>query len=610
MRNSIFTTLVLLCVLTIATSNSANAMRMAVLADTHVTPGNENENKLREAVNDINASDVKLVLLAGDLTNEGSDEQLKNIKLILDEIKKPFYIIPGNHENNWSQSACKTFNDLWGNDRFIVETDSIIVVGINCGPYMKMGDGHIKQEDLSWLDKTLASHAQSGKKIVSVNHYPILPDLDNCNDYIRILQKYPVAVHLCGHYHRFRHYKGGDIDALMCRSLDMKNGDYGYTIMDITADSVIQLNKRIGSQEERVNAFAINNNIKPIAPQEIEATELPTNVDLKLIHRDEASIFTRIGVDSNNIYFGNSLGECKSVEKKSGKIMWSVKTDAALFSRPAVTDKYVIFPTADKRLIWLDKKTGKLITSQPSDGPYVADGIVSNGILYQGGYKKFEAWDIAKKTLLWRFEDINNYCQAAPVIYGNDIFFGAWDTYLRNIDKKTGNLKWKWNNGKGANMLGPGNCVPVVTDDKVIVVAPDRYMTAIDKKTGKEIWRSNKYKVRESLGTSEDGKVAYGKTMDGEIVAVSTTGNTYNPLWVIDAELGYEHAPCIVFEKDGVVYVGSKSGKMVAIDPISQKILWSARLGNSEFNGWEADKNGNVYTSLIEGTVWQISKKK
>ncbi|MEG2820493.1 MAG: metallophosphoesterase, partial [Muribaculaceae bacterium] len=217
---------------------SVSATKVVVLADPHVTPGNENDIKLREVVAEINEGDGDVVVLAGDLTNEGSDEQLKNIKAILDGIKKPLYVIPGNHENNWSQSATKTFNDLWGNDRFVAEVDDIVIVGINCGPYMKMGDGHIKQEDLSWLDKTLAEHVKAGKRVLSVNHYPIMADLDNCNDYVKILQKYPVMAHICGHYHTFRQYKGGDIDALMCRSLDMKKGNYGYSILDISNDSI------------------------------------------------------------------------------------------------------------------------------------------------------------------------------------------------------------------------------------------------------------------------------------------------------------------------------------------------------------------------------------
>ena len=95
------------------------AQRFAILSDIHVTPGNTNEGKLNEAVAEINSSDVDAVLMSGDLTNEGSDVQLRNVKSILDKITKPLYVIPGNHENNWSQSACKTFNDLWGNDRFV-----------------------------------------------------------------------------------------------------------------------------------------------------------------------------------------------------------------------------------------------------------------------------------------------------------------------------------------------------------------------------------------------------------------------------------------------------------------------------------------------------------
>ena len=188
----------------LAVSLNASAVKIAVLADVHVSPGSKNEAKLREAIAEINAGDTKLIIVAGDLTDEGSDIQLTNVKSILDGARKPIFVIPGNHENNWSQSACKTFNDLWGNDRFVTETDSLVIVGINCGPYMKMGDGHIKQEDLSWLDNTLAERTRSGKRVLSVCHYPIMPDLDNCNDYVAVLQKYPVVSHICGHYHTFK----------------------------------------------------------------------------------------------------------------------------------------------------------------------------------------------------------------------------------------------------------------------------------------------------------------------------------------------------------------------------------------------------------------------
>ena len=165
------------------------------MSDIHVTPGNANEQQLKAAVAEINKSDVDVVVLTGDLTNEGSDAQLRNVKSILYSLTKPLYVIPGNHENTWSQSACKTFSDLWGADRFVFNIDSLVVVGMNCGPFMKMGDGHIKQEDLLWLDKTLAERVKPGMKVFSFNHYPINADLDKgLREMCRVLKK---GGHLC-----------------------------------------------------------------------------------------------------------------------------------------------------------------------------------------------------------------------------------------------------------------------------------------------------------------------------------------------------------------------------------------------------------------------------
>ncbi|MBR6663093.1 MAG: metallophosphoesterase, partial [Alistipes sp.] len=132
--------------------------RIAVLADLHVSPGNRNSQKLKEVVAEINADPTQIVIVAGDLTNEGSDEELTCVKEILDGLKKPQFVVPGNHEDQWSQSACKRFVEKWGSDRFFTELDGMVIVGINCGPYMKAADGHIKQEDLTWLDETLSKH--------------------------------------------------------------------------------------------------------------------------------------------------------------------------------------------------------------------------------------------------------------------------------------------------------------------------------------------------------------------------------------------------------------------------------------------------------------------
>ena len=586
-------------------------VRLAILSDIHVTPGNDNEGKLREAVDEINEMDVDAVMVTGDLTNDGTDEQLINVKSILDGITHPQYVIPGNHEDTWSQSACKTFNDLWGDDRFVFTVDNLVIIGMNCGPFMKMGDGHIKQEDLLWLDSTLNVMVKPGMRVLSVNHYPILDDLDNYRAYVDILKKYPVITHQCGHYHQWRLYETDGINGVMVRALSMQGSGYGYTLMNIDLDRqwIYVYNKVIGSAPEVMFSYRIN--LDYYTPQLTEEHySLPKeDIVIERVVSDNASIFTRVGVDNKNLYFGNSLGYCKAVDKKTGKLRWQYKTDAMLFSRPAVSDKYIVLPTSDKRLVWLDKKSGKPKWQYDADGPYVADGVVKDGILYQGGFKSFQAWDVNKHTMLWNFDEIDNYCQAEPVVDGDDVIFGAWDTYLRSLNARTGKMNWIWNNRRPSVLYSPGNVVPVVTPERVIVVAPDRATSAINRRNGEQIWREkNKIKVRESMGHSSDYKVAYAKTMDGELVAMST-GDQYELLWKVDLGFGYEHAPCIILEHNGYIYCGSRRGMLAVVNAATHELEFTYRLGSSEVNGFELDPaTGDIYCSLIEGTIWRISR--
>lgn len=606
-------TLKLLFVLIVAlVATAASAQRIAVLSDIHITPGNASEPRLREAVREINAAPFDIVIMAGDLTNEGSDAELKNVKSILDSISHPLYVIPGNHETTWSQSATKTFFDLWGNDRFVAEVDSLIIVGIGCGPYMKMGDGHIKTEDLAWLRATLDERMAPGKRVLSINHYPLNYDLDNMPQYVALLQGYPVIGHINGHYHRWIPYEAGDvkgaIPGVMVRALDMHGGDYGYSIVEIDGDWVHVYNKELGKAPVPKYAFAAATTHVPVEYKAQEWTS-PAGFAVEKVWTDSASVFTRLAIDADNVYFGNSLGDVKAVGKADGRRKWSVPTGASVFSRPVVLDGgKIAFPAATG--IFIVDRDGKKVKQLPSrEGPYVADGLVTPRGWIQGGYKRIELRNPKSGAVKWTYDSLFNYCQAAPAVDGDDLVFGAWDTNLRCLGLRDGKLRWVWNNGKSANLLGPGNVVPVIAGDKVIIVAPDRFMTAIDRRIGKTLWRDNSHRYREALGHSEDGARVYAKTMDGELVAVDALAPDFRELWTVDMGLGYEHAPCIVLEKDGVVYAGSRRGIVTAVDPEARKVLWQLPLGVSEVNGIDLDPTtGDVYVSLVEGTIFRISK--
>lgn len=593
-------------------SLSADAQKIAVLSDIHVSPGNANEQKLREAVAEINSAPYDIVMLLGDLSNEGSDAELRNVKTILDSIRHPIYVIPGNHETTWSQSATVTFPAIFGNDRFVAEADSTIIIGIASGPYMKMGDGHIKTEDLAWLRNTLRERVTPGKKVLSVNHYPLNQDLDNFAEYAATLAEFPVMLHVNGHYHAWQPYTAGNIPGTlpgaMLRALDMRSGDYGYSVIDITPDWIHIYNKEIGKAARPKFAFPVATSYKPVA-YELAKWEQPEGFKVDKVWADDASVFSRIALDDTNMYFGNSLGVLKAVDKNTGKQAWSCPAGPAVFARPMVMNgARVAFPTPLGLKVF--DKDGKKSRDIPTKGaPYVADGLKTPRGWAQGGYKRMEMRHPASGKLIWEYDSLFNYCQAEPATDGRVLIFGAWDTNLRCLDLKTGRLRWVWNSGSPNNLFSPGNVVPVIAGDKVIIVAPDRFMTAIDLATGRTLWRDNSHRYRESLGASPDHKRVYAKTMDGELVAVDATAPQFKELWTLDMGLGYEHAPCIVLEHDGIVYAGSRRGLVTAVDPSAPRVLWQLPLGTSEINGFEIDPaTGHVYLSLVEGTIFRIQK--
>jgi predicted MPP superfamily phosphohydrolase len=107
-----------------------------LLTDMHVNPGSASDTSLNQIVDEINRLNVDFIVVTGDLTNTGSDAELLAVKKALDKLTKPCYVLPGNHETNWAESAGLTINKLWGNDRFLFSRNGYLFVGLNTGPYI------------------------------------------------------------------------------------------------------------------------------------------------------------------------------------------------------------------------------------------------------------------------------------------------------------------------------------------------------------------------------------------------------------------------------------------------------------------------------------------
>src|SRR5690606_8521218 len=164
----------------------------------------------------------------------------------------------------------------------------------------------------------------------------------------------------------------------------------------------------------------------------------------------------------------------------------------------------------------------------------------------------FRALNFENGNLIWQFDGLNGFVETKPVIYKNNILFGAWDEHFYCLNKNSGELVWKWKGEKNGVLYSPAVCHPVVSDGAVFFTAPDRTLNAVEINSGNTLWRTGKFVVRETIGISDEGDKIYVRTMNDSIVALPAVKELEEPVWITDAGFGYDISSAQIIEKDGV----------------------------------------------------------
>jgi outer membrane protein assembly factor BamB/Icc-related predicted phosphoesterase len=587
----------------------------AFLTDLHVSPGQASDSSLHAMVDEINRAVVDFTVITGDISNTGSDDELLAVQKALSKLNKPCYILPGNHETNWSESAGLTFNKLWGNDRFLFKYKGYMFVGLNTGPFMKMGDGYVKGEDLNWLKRQLVQRKSKNDVLISFTHYPLAEGLDNWNEVTDLLKSFNCRIGFCGHGHRLSLLNFDGILGIMGRSgLPENSGPSGYNIVKLQNDSVLVFNKGLSAPPGKpiisINYQAADtlSKIAVSSKPDFSVNKVYTNREIVAELSDTASILSGpCLVNDTVLIYGNSLGWLKAISTTKKRIIWQVQLKGPVYSTPVSTGGVVVLGVVDGSVIGLDAFTGKQFWIVKTGRPVLSEGIVEDNSVYIGaGDRSFYRINTRSGKIIWQYSGVEGLIQGKPAISGSSVFFGAWDTHLYCLDKNTGTLSWKWDNGRPQKLYSPGNIYPVCTDDRVFIVAPDRYMTAINIKSGKEIWRTNRHQVRESIGASPDGSLIYAKLMNDSLIAVSAIENYPKTVWAVNAGFGYEHNPCPVMATGNNVILATRNGIVIDIDPEARRILWKYKAGNSSVNKVVADRENTFWLTLTEGKILGI----
>lgn len=590
-----------------------NSFKFAFVTDTHVGNGTGADD-LRRTVQDINADpSLAFVVVTGDITEFGADHELTLAKQILDSLNKKYYVIPGNHDANWSESGSNTFKTVFGAETFSFVYEGYLFAATSSGPNMRMSPGQIPRENVVWLDSVLKNMKNAEMPVIYLNHYPQDDSQNNWYEAINRLKKRNTQLILCGHGHNNHKFNFENIPGVMGRSnLRAKDSIGGYNIVTIKNGTAIFEERKpiVQTQKQWLEVPLVNHHFNR------DTTRFPrpsfavnaANKGLKVVweFQDRSDIGAGIATTKDLLIAVNTSGDIYALNKKTGKVKWTFTSNGKIYSTPAVEGNYLVVGSSNHKIYGLNVTTGKLIWTVQAEKAVVASPVIKDNVAYIGASDgHFRAIDIRNGNIVWDFDQVKGFVVTKPLIYENKIYFGCWANDFYALDLKTGKEVWKWNNGATNRMFSPAACYPVATGGRVFIVAPDRYMTSLNAETGEVIWRKQMkdVRVRESMGLSTDNTLVYVKTMDGQLYGVSTKADTMEISWKSKVQLPYELAPSAIVENKNIVYVPSHSGTAIAVDRTTGDVLWQYKVSNSLVNTITPIDDKKAVVSTMDGKI-------
>ena len=590
----------------------------ALLTDTHISTSNPRPMEdLQRSIADINQNPaIEFVVVTGDLTESGDRASIQAIKDELEKLNVPFYAASGNHETTWSESGVMDFSRVFGDSRFAFSHNGMYFIGFNSGPVIRMADGHVAPQDITWLKHNLDSVSKAGDAPIFVfTHYPLRNgDVDNWYEVTDVLRQHNVQCIMGGHYHRNLIFDcDGIADVLNRSNLRDEDGVNGYSIISVT-DSIRFHEKRIGEVAQQWLSLPFGKKVYGPSAEELRPNfavnaEYP-NVERVWHKALKGGVYSTPVTDGKSLYIGDDVGVMYALDAKTGKTRWTFDTGMRIVGSPAVSEGVVVFGSANYTIYGLHAKTGKQLWHITTNQAVMGAATIHEGIAYIGGGDgRMFAIDIHTGKVKWSFDQLTNYVLTRPLVYNDKLYFGCWDTHFYALNLADGSLAWKWNNGKGNPKLSPASVWPVAANGKIFITAPDRYFTCLDAETGEQVWRTKQYKVRETVGLSEDGMTVYSKCMWDTIVAMDAT--THEPVtrWAAHADFGYEHNPAMPLEKEGTLWVSTKNGLLLGMDAATGKVLWRHKIGNSILNTPLPLSGKECIFTSSEGTITYIRVK-
>lgn len=183
----------------------SDPFKIAHISDIHVGSNHFVSNLLNRAITEINEMQPDLVLVSGDLTNDGFRQQYSACRAYLDNIKcERMVVIPGNHDSR--NVGYVHFEDLFGQRNKFAALPGIAMVALDSSQ-PDLNEGRLGRHNYKWMLERFDN--PDDFKIVALHHHLLpLPGtgrerniIEDAGDFLELCVEAGVDLVLSGHKH-------------------------------------------------------------------------------------------------------------------------------------------------------------------------------------------------------------------------------------------------------------------------------------------------------------------------------------------------------------------------------------------------------------------------
>jgi outer membrane protein assembly factor BamB len=574
--------------------------KYAVLSEIRYgSPGSEEQ--LKSIVDNINSrTEIKFVVITGNTTRDGKDEQFTGAKKILDKLKVDYYPVSGFTDMKKNASGGSKDKELWEDDKFALDVaGNAKHIGMNdYSPWRTKG--HFSIEDLLWLDTVITS-AKPNEEFYFYSSCPL--EEKNIGNWYEALNRFSDK-NLRAVFYPASENKillDSPIPKVLTKPSVTKELGWNYTLVDNSTDSISFF--EIFRDTGMVYWGSLSKTI-PTQIAKIDSTGfINYNADIVWQKDLQKKMYAPVLITQDKIFTASFEGEITCFDL-TGNIIWEKHLERTVLSGFTRVNDLLLVGTYEGDLFSLNANNGTVvqvigigepITSQLVTADVHYNDSDTKGVIAETAAGNVYFYEVNSFEQIWVSRQSTEMITTKPLALKEKILYTAKDGILYNIDINSGVLNWKWSAKNSYHLSSP------FTDGKnVYISSADKSVTAIDLLRGRSAWRRNEHNADESIILSSDQQNLLIKSQsDYFIIADASTGKMEKK---INCGFQTDPDPSDILQVNSNILFGAGSGIVYSINKNYRPspLLF---LGNARITTLQSADNNLIIAANCDGKI-------